>query len=346
MMSTYRDLDVNEDPIIVLPCKHFYSTSTLDGHLSLKQVYNQDPVTGKFTSIRPLHEADVDEKPKSCPDCRNVIHSVQRYGRLLRLTELRSLERKHLISVNDLLNDISRSAATVKPKKEIKKMVNRLKAIEQQIMKSPMRKVYEACLDQSIQVPQPPTRPLLHTLQLLGKAHTDLSSEWDDEHCNQAKEVYGRGIDTADLTQSIVSGGHLRLGFCSLLAKLSNKGMPETMKEYGKSLIQWILDHGHILPLDMLTQAKELESVLSDPLKEMREVLMAMNVVQGFDYGGSWSSHWYQCPNGHYYFIGECGGAMQESRCIECGAVVGGQSHSLNPTNRPAGGILAEALRR
>ena len=28
---------------------------------------------------------------------------------------------------------------------------------------------------------------------------------------------------------------------------------------------------------------------------------------------------WYQCPNGHAYVIGECGLAMIESRCPECG---------------------------
>eukprot|EP01018_Ginkgo_biloba_P024577 Gb_08232 [translate_table: standard] len=42
--------------------------------------------------------------------------------------------------------------------------------------------------------------------------------------------------------------------------------------------------------------------------------------------------HWYQCPNGHFYVVGECGGPMQTSRCPDCNAVVGGQSH------RPAEG--------
>ncbi|RAK84441.1 NF-X1 finger and helicase domain protein [Aspergillus costaricaensis CBS 115574] len=37
--------------------------------------------------------------------------------------------------------------------------------------------------------------------------------------------------------------------------------------------------------------------------------------------------HWYYCPNGHPFTIGECGGAMQVSTCPECGAPVGGQGH-------------------
>ena len=46
--------------------------------------------------------------------------------------------------------------------------------------------------------------------------------------------------------------------------------------------------------------------------------------------------HWYTCPNGHIFYIGECGGAMQTSQCNECGERIGGGGHSLLATNRPA----------
>ncbi|KAF9584715.1 hypothetical protein BGW38_005439, partial [Lunasporangiospora selenospora] len=45
------------------------------------------------------------------------------------------------------------------------------------------------------------------------------------------------------------------------------------------------------------------------------------------------NGHWYMCPNGHTYVIGECGMAMQESQCPECGARIGGGSHELLQTN-------------
>ncbi|XP_069055826.1 E3 ubiquitin-protein ligase RNF213 isoform X2 [Pleurodeles waltl] len=45
----------------------------------------------------------------------------------------------------------------------------------------------------------------------------------------------------------------------------------------------------------------------------------------------SWTSlaglHWYQCPNGHYCTVGECGQPMQVSRCLDCGATIGGVGH-------------------
>ena len=43
---------------------------------------------------------------------------------------------------------------------------------------------------------------------------------------------------------------------------------------------------------------------------------------------------WYQCPNGHAYVIGECGLAMIESRCPECGEKIGGKDHQLLKTNK------------
>ena len=43
---------------------------------------------------------------------------------------------------------------------------------------------------------------------------------------------------------------------------------------------------------------------------------------------------WYQCPNGHAYTIGECGLAMVESICPECGEKIGGKDHKLLVTNK------------
>jgi hypothetical protein len=83
------------------------------------------------------------------------------------------------------------------------------------------------------------------------------------------------------------------------------------------------------------------------------EMLRALAAVAGSDlniYGGvdalSWlSGHLYQCPNGHVYTIGECGGAMQASRCPECGAVIGGGSHQLAGGNAPAIEALSQMRR-
>ncbi|XP_044312386.1 E3 ubiquitin-protein ligase RNF213 isoform X2 [Varanus komodoensis] len=46
--------------------------------------------------------------------------------------------------------------------------------------------------------------------------------------------------------------------------------------------------------------------------------------------------HWYTCPNGHPCAIGECGRPMQQGRCVDCGAAIGGENHRALPTFQKA----------
>lgn len=55
--------------------------------------------------------------------------------------------------------------------------------------------------------------------------------------------------------------------------------------------------------------------------------------------------HFYMCPNGHFYVIGNCGGAMITSRCPECQATIGGESHAVTRTNRSAATLFGEQYR-
>ena len=67
--------------------------------------------------------------------------------------------------------------------------------------------------------------------------------------------------------------------------------------------------------------------------EEKLEIFRAMQREVG-DGVGSFGGHWFECPNGHTYTIGECGGAMETSLCPECGSVVGGSNHLLDSGNR------------
>ncbi|EFA77791.1 NF-X1-type Zn finger-containing protein [Heterostelium album PN500] len=48
---------------------------------------------------------------------------------------------------------------------------------------------------------------------------------------------------------------------------------------------------------------------------------------------GFTAGHWFNCPNGHLYYIDNCGGAMEVGKCIECKEQVGGTNHKLLSTN-------------
>ncbi|KAJ5123521.1 hypothetical protein N7448_009618 [Penicillium atrosanguineum] len=61
-------------------------------------------------------------------------------------------------------------------------------------------------------------------------------------------------------------------------------------------------------------------------LKELHSIKTAM--VSGRRGIATHSGHWYNCVNGHPFAIGECGMPMEQARCPECGAPIGGQNHT------------------
>ena len=69
---------------------------------------------------------------------------------------------------------------------------------------------------------------------------------------------------------------------------------------------------------------RELTSLELTP-KERAEIVAAIGLSQG---------HWFECPKGHSYCIGECGGAMEKAVCPECKEAIGGSNHSLIQTNK------------
>ncbi|XP_048222860.1 E3 ubiquitin-protein ligase RNF213 [Perognathus longimembris pacificus] len=51
---------------------------------------------------------------------------------------------------------------------------------------------------------------------------------------------------------------------------------------------------------------------------------------------------WYTCPNGHPCSVGECGQPMEQSKCPDCGALVGGIDHRPNPGFEVIGDHVAD----
>lgn len=85
------------------------------------------------------------------------------------------------------------------------------------------------------------------------------------------------------------------------------------------------------LSCDMM---EKLSSISYQPVsieeKTMVFHALARDVGTGF---GGYGGHYYRCPNGHTYAIANCGGAVIESKCPECGEVIGGSGHRLSVGN-------------
>ncbi|KAI9473944.1 MAG: hypothetical protein EXX96DRAFT_323844 [Benjaminiella poitrasii] len=68
----------------------------------------------------------------------------------------------------------------------------------------------------------------------------------------------------------------------------------------------------------------ERAQIISAMNNETRQQV-AHNIVGG---------RWFVCPNQHPYYVGDCGGATEISKCPECDALIGGTQHRVVETNR------------
>jgi hypothetical protein len=66
--TLYCDININESPIVVLGCGHFWTIETLNGYVGLKDVYEMDPRTRGFISLIDNRElqAVVPKCPGGC----------------------------------------------------------------------------------------------------------------------------------------------------------------------------------------------------------------------------------------------------------------------------------------
>ena len=109
-------------------------------------------------------------------------------------------------------------------------------------------------------------------------------------------------------------------------------GPIQAAKESLKKMRKRMIKKKFIIAEDLLETCKEHLKTMK--VGEAMKAKFRRDIVQAI---GLKKGHWYQCVNGHPYVIGECGGAMEESRCPECNSTIGGTEHRLASGNRHAG---------
>jgi hypothetical protein len=84
----YEDINLDIDPIIVLPCNHFFSRSSLDRSLEMENVYALDE-NDQF--VRCIPNSSLTSQHARCLLCRSTISQIQRYNRVIKRVILDSL---------------------------------------------------------------------------------------------------------------------------------------------------------------------------------------------------------------------------------------------------------------
>jgi hypothetical protein len=69
--------------------------------------------------------------------------------------------------------------------------------------------------------------------------------------------------------------------------------------------------------------------------EERKQIIKAMNEeTRSTDLNSMVGGRWFVCTNNNHYYIGNCGGATQVSKCPECSETIGGMQHKVVSTNR------------
>ncbi|KXH26632.1 hypothetical protein CSIM01_02933 [Colletotrichum simmondsii] len=93
LMDDYGSVDLDEEPCIFPDCGHFYTYTTMDGQMGLRDLYDVSP-EGVPTAVKSGSHPFSVTNIKVCPDCRGSLRNISRYGRIVRRGLLDESTRK------------------------------------------------------------------------------------------------------------------------------------------------------------------------------------------------------------------------------------------------------------
>ncbi|KAI2873818.1 hypothetical protein CBS11852_10733 [Aspergillus niger] len=93
-LKAYKDINVDEDPLVFLSCGHFYTASSLDGIMGMSEHYEVESSTGRILGPKLNHQLFDSGRPKGCPQCRAPLRDIDRYNRITKQAFLDEATKK------------------------------------------------------------------------------------------------------------------------------------------------------------------------------------------------------------------------------------------------------------
>jgi hypothetical protein len=111
--KSYTEINIDESPVVVLVCGHFFTIETLDGLVGLKDVYKVDAKTGHFTAT--IENSQLAASIPQCPICKSPIRQyvTQRYNRLINRAVIDEMSKRFLVSGQQELHDLEERVKTL-----------------------------------------------------------------------------------------------------------------------------------------------------------------------------------------------------------------------------------------
>lgn len=112
MFDKYGDINIDEDPCVFPSCGHYYTVSSLDGLMEIKEHYNVDPVTNIIISPRSSERVvSSDAKLGGCPDCRRPLRDIHRYNRIVKRALLNESTKRFISTAIIISNKLGEEVA-------------------------------------------------------------------------------------------------------------------------------------------------------------------------------------------------------------------------------------------
>ncbi|KAM0233116.1 hypothetical protein ACHAP5_010505 [Fusarium lateritium] len=108
----YQEVNLDENPIVVLGCGHFFTGKVLDGLVGLDEVYFQDQ-DGQFAGLKDISSSFSVNLP-FCPECKHPFRpfAAMRYNRLTNRAIIDDICKKFLVETRDSLQKLEKDLRT------------------------------------------------------------------------------------------------------------------------------------------------------------------------------------------------------------------------------------------
>ncbi|EMT61043.1 NFX1-type zinc finger-containing protein 1 [Fusarium odoratissimum] len=328
----------NESPVVVLSCGHFFTGETLDG-LQLQILEDKLDSTRKAYTLKD----GVGVLPK------------KRYEELDKLTAVSNALVKTMNEEHQPTKVLFDAMATSRAKAtgDSVSVIRQMEALRLSPLASDSQIVLGADLlvIKSLEIKLKDFITLLRNWK--GTAGGDLLRGWIKEQATPSMPKLLHSCEKlieqakyAKLPRIIVAATLTLARVSQLLAWRSQAADKPSVQKSGEKNTEAVEDRmgtARKLLHDALEQCSQLGN--SDDMKERVQAMLRLfepryeevipeelasiksAMVSGSGGIATHSGHWYHCVNGHPFAIGECGMPMEEARCSECGAPIGGRNH-------------------
>eukprot|EP00033_Pygsuia_biforma_P004585 GCRY01005027.1.p1 GENE.GCRY01005027.1~~GCRY01005027.1.p1 ORF type:complete len:2003 (+),score=401.39 GCRY01005027.1:144-6152(+) len=298
---------LKDDPaacFIALDCDHVFDYRGLDRWLKI------DPQTGEY-----IDSGTQEIIAPTCPKCRTPIAAVLRYGATVKATQSKTDRAKYKLLSDPLIEDCQKAMNHISDSQSAGKTndeyFNRALALVDKLHKLEVNYLPSFLLGKSSW--------LNMQIQLLNATNSNLA-KW----LEGAEKLFKLNGSRPEVREKVFRKYGHRCQDSLLNPVLLGDVL--VAAAYACSRLQCFSDGQRFVRFleELSPQHAELPRLRKalDEKVALKQVIEVMVKTTGL-------GHFYQCPNGHLYVIGECGGAMEFGRCPDCGAAIGGNNHAV-----------------